>query len=126
VPRSAEAPVAPSRAPASGANLPLVRRGGYDKDAVDRHLRTAAAEKAGLLASLNDAQGKLKVLEAQVSDLRERLSEHEKPSYAGLGGKASELLRLAEEQAADVLDQATQHADDVRAQAEREAAAVKA
>src|SRR5215216_2616814 len=55
-PRSADAAAQPPRVPASGANLPLVRRGGYDKDAVDQHLRTVAAEKAGLIASLNEAQ----------------------------------------------------------------------
>src|SRR3954452_15759856 len=121
VPRSAEAPVVPPRSPAGAPDLPLVRRGGYDKDAVDRHLRTVAAEKAGLLASINEAQGKLKVLEAQVSELRQKLAENETPSYAGLGGKASEMLRLAEEQAEDVLHDAKVQAAEVRNQAAREA-----
>ncbi|MGZ4446145.1 MAG: hypothetical protein ACXVEC_05715, partial [Nocardioides sp.] len=116
----------PAAANPTAANLPLVRRGGYDKDAVDRHLRTTAAEKAGLLASLQEAQGKLKVLEAQVSGLRERLAENEKPSYAGLGGKASEMLRLAEEQAEDVIHEANLQAAEVRKQAAREAEAIKA
>ena len=38
-------------APALGAGLPLVRRGGYDKDAVDARLRQIAADRAGLEAT---------------------------------------------------------------------------
>jgi hypothetical protein len=96
----AASPETPAARPAAAApTLPLVRRGGYDKDAVDNHLRTVAAEKAGLIASLHEAQTRLRTLEAQVTDLREKLAENETPSYAGLGGMSSELLRLAEEQA---------------------------
>ena len=51
--------------------------------------------------------------------LREKLAENETPSYAGLGGKASEMLRLAEEQAEDVLNQANAQAAEVREQARR-------
>src|SRR5690349_23242237 len=103
VPRSANAPLVPPKAAStSAAALPLVRRGGYDKDAVDRHLRTTSAEKAGLIASLNESQEKLRALQNENTKLREKVDEVEAPSYAGLGGRASELLRLAEEQSEDV------------------------
>ena len=69
----------------SGANaFPVVRRGGYDPAAVDRHLHTLAGEKAGLTASLNDAKARLKQLEKQVADLKTQVAENEAPSYAGL------------------------------------------
>ncbi|RZL62501.1 MAG: hypothetical protein EOP29_30620, partial [Rhodococcus sp. (in: high G+C Gram-positive bacteria)] len=54
IPRSANAPLVPPKAASTSATtLPVVRKGGYDIDAVDRHLRTTSAEKAGLIASLN-------------------------------------------------------------------------
>src|SRR5689334_23632580 len=88
VPRSANAPLVPPKAAStSAAALPLVRRGGYDKDAVDRHLRTTSAEKAGLIASLNESQDKLRALQAENAQLREKTAEIDTPSYAGLGGR---------------------------------------
>ncbi len=80
--------------------LPTVRRGGYDTGAVDRFVRTTTAEKAGLVASLTEAQSRLKSLQSEVEVLRTKVDENENPTYAGLGGRASEMLRLAEEQAA--------------------------
>jgi len=126
LPRSAEVPVAAPRSSGSAANLPLVRRGGYDKDAVDQHLRTVSAERAGLTASLNEAQARLKALETQNNELRQKLTENETPSYAGLGGKASEMLRLAEEQAQEVIEQANLQAAEIRYQAEHEASTIQA
>ena len=87
-----------------------MRRGGYDTSAVDKHLRTLTAEKAGLTASLTEAQARLKSLQSEVESLRTEIDENENPTYAGLGSKANEMLRLAEEQAADVIEEATAHA----------------
>ena len=63
------APTTPVAAATSGSApaLPLVRRGGYDKDAVDQHLRTAAAERAGLSASLTEAQERIRQLESDAA-----------------------------------------------------------
>lgn len=107
-------------------SLPVVRRGGYDKEAVDHYLRTNAAEKAGLAASLNEAQDRIKRLDAQVADLTRRVSENEQPSYAGLGGRASEMLRLAEEESEEVVSTANAQAAQIREQAMKDAAAIKA
>ncbi len=52
----------------------------------------------------------MKSLGAEVESLRVKVDENENPTYAGLGGKASEMLRLAEEQSADVIQEATAHA----------------
>ncbi|MCX6397493.1 MAG: hypothetical protein NTV23_13490 [Propionibacteriales bacterium] len=127
VPRSANAPLVPPKAASTSATtLPVVRKGGYDTDAVDRHLRTTSAERAGLIASLNESQDRIRILAAENAQLREKLSENETPSYAGLGGRASEMLRLAEEQADDVLGEANSRAAAILAQAEREAAGIRA
>ena len=116
-----------SAASAGGsASFPVVRRGGYDQAAVDRHVHTLAGEKAGLTASLNDAKSRITALEREVSQLRERASETENPTYAGLGGRASEMLRLAEEQADEVLATARAQADDVLRRATKDAEALKA
>ena len=42
-------------------------------------------------------------LEQELAALREQVSENDNPTYAGLGGRASEMLRLAEEQSDEVL-----------------------
>ena len=121
---------APTHAPAATApaapQLPTVRRGGYDTAAVDSFVRTTSAEKAGLAASLTEAQSRLKALQAEVDSLRTTVEENQNPTYAGLGGKASELLRLAEEQSAEVIAEANAHAAQIRQQAQRDAASVKA
>ena len=71
-------------------------------------------EKAGLTASLNQAQQRIKSLQGEVDSLRTTVEENQNPTYAGLGGKASEMLRLAEEQAAEVIAEANAHAAQIR------------
>ena len=85
--------------------LPQVRRG-YDPAAVDAHLRTVAADRAGLIAALEEAQHRINELAEDREAIRKQLEEQEAPTYSGLGDRASELLRMAEEQAAAVLGQA--------------------
>ena len=94
----APAPGGSGAASAGPTSFPVVRRGGYDQAAVDRHVSTLAGEKAGLAASLADARSRISALEKEVSGLRQQAQEAENPTYAGLGGRASEMLRLAEEQ----------------------------
>src|SRR4051812_13375683 len=102
-------------------SFPVVRRGGYDPASVDRQMHTLAGEKAGLTAGLNDAKARVAALEKELAALREKVSEHDSPTYAGLGGRASEMLRLAEEQADEVLVQARAQADEIRRQAGKDA-----
>ncbi len=125
-PAAAPAPAAATRAAAGGpiaspAGFPVVRRGGYDKDAVDTRLRQLTTEKSGLSSSLSDSERRVLQLEEQVEHLQEDLSERQKPSYAGLGGRAAAMLRLAEEEAAEVRETALQEARDIRDQATRDA-----
>src|SRR3954462_12288635 len=89
-PRPAAAP-APSRT-TTRPSFPVVRRG-YDTAAVDRHVQAMS----GLAAGLDEARATIATLEARLQEASTRLAENENPTYAGLGGRASEMLRLAEE-----------------------------
>ena len=125
-PAARPAAAAPQSAPAgppaaARPTFPVVRRGGYDPSAVDRQIHSLAGEKAGLAASLDDARRRLAALEEELSQARTTLGEHQNPTYAGLGGRASEMLRLAEEQSDDVLAQAKAQAEEVRRRATTDA-----
>src|SRR5439155_14290258 len=121
-PPPSRAPARQAPAPAAGPavtrpTFPVVRRGGYDTAAVDRHVQAVS----GLAASLEQARATITALESRLEEATTRLAENENPTYAGLGGRASEMLRLAEEQADDVLVQAKAQAEDIRRQAARDA-----
>ena len=105
--------------------LPQVRRG-YDPAAVDAHLRTMAADRAGLIAALEEAQNRINELAEDRESIRKQLEEQEAPTYTGLGDRASELLRMAEEQAAAVISQARAEASQIKETASREATKLRA
>src|ERR687883_901786 len=93
------------------------RISGYDKTQVDERVAT-------LEAALRDARARVEELDAQtmklageVSEAHRQLREVGRPSYAGLGARIEQLLRLAEEQASDVIAAATKDADDALARA---------
>ena len=97
-------PVAPPSQPTSGGTptFPVTKRNGYDRAAVDAKVRQLSSEKAGLSASLTDSEQRVLQLEAELGQARDELSEQESPSYAGLGGRALSMLRLAEEEADEI------------------------
>ncbi len=126
-PLPAAAAPRPSYNPAQAlAGLPVVRRGGYDTGAVDARIRQLATDKAELDASLSSSQRTIGDLQSQLDALKAELAENKTPSYAGLGGRASAMLRLAEEEAADIRAAAKREADEIREQAAREAKAIRA
>ena len=84
--------------------FPVVRRGGYDKAAVDAQVRQLTS-KSGLGTSLEQSERRVHELEKQLAaPCRSSCARNESPSYAGLGGRASALLRMAEEEAEEVRD----------------------
>ena len=121
------AAVPPPAGAASGATdtFPVVRRNGYDKAQVDARVRQLSGEKAGLSASLVESDRRASGLEAEIEKLRAEVAEAQNPSYAGLGGRASTMLRLAEEEAEEIRGAAQTDAGDIRAQAERDARAIR-
>lgn len=106
--------------------LPVVRRGGYDRDAVDHYIRGLLSQRSELEGRATSAESDLTAAKSRLEKLTSQLAEHEAPSYAGLGGRASEMLRLAEEQSEAVLLEARQQAEQTIKQAERDAAAIRA
>ncbi len=118
---------APTGAPgASTAALPVVRRGGYDQAAVDAQIRQLASEKASLGASLTESEQRVIELEAALGAAKAELAETDNPSYAGLGGRASAMLRLAEEETEEIRGGAERDAAEIREQASRDAKAIRA
>ena len=118
------APASPAAAPALPP-LPTVRRNGYDKVAVDRALRQLPATMPSSDQRATRAESRVGQLEAELAQLRTQLEETSNPSYAGLGGRASAMLRLAEEEAAEMRAVAQRDADEIRGQATRDAQAIR-
>ena len=98
-------------------NFPTALRG-YDRTAVDDYVRT-------LEGNVVQSRRQLASLEQQVNSLREQLQAAGKPGggvdYAGVGSRANDILRLAQEQARDMVDNAKVEAEKVKEAARREA-----
>lgn len=112
--------------PPARPTFPVVRRGGYDKTAVDLQVGRLVTEHASASSGLTQAEQRVGELEAELAAARQELSEQRTPSYAGLGGRASALLRLAEEEADEIREQALRDAHDIREQAARNGEAIRA
>ena len=110
----------------SGAAFPVARRGGYDRQAVDDFVRANESGRREATAALERAEQRQQQLQAEVDQLHHTMAEAEAPTYSGLGGRASEMLRLAEEQADEVVAGAKRDADNIRSQAESDAKALRA
>jgi len=106
----------------AAGNFPGALRG-YDRQAVDDYVRT-------LEASVVQSRGHAAELEKQVTGLQDQLEESklrevdpEDVDYAGLGGRANEILRLAQEQAHDLTTAATRPSSASRPSATAESCA---
>jgi hypothetical protein len=119
----------PAGAPASapGGSLPQVRRGGYDPAAVDARIRELTQAHATAASGLTTANARVAELEKQVAKLKQEVADNgAEPSFASLGGRASTMLRLAEEEAAEIKASAEREAADIRDQATKDATALRA
>ena len=104
-------------------NFPSALRG-YDRTAVDDYVRT-------LEANVVQSRRHAAQVEQQVSALQDQLNTAQTPSkdeadaaepdYSNLGGRANDILRLAQEQARELVTNATVEAERVKEQARREA-----
>ncbi len=100
--RQPAAAAAPPASAAGTATFPVVRRNGYDRATVDARVHQLSSEKAGLSASLSQSEPRVLELEQALEQAKGDLTEMKSPSYAGLGGRASTMLRLAEEEADEI------------------------
>jgi cell division septum initiation protein DivIVA len=98
-------------------NFPTALRG-YDRTAVDDYVRT-------LEANVVQARRHAASLEQQLNALQDQLQASGKNGgdvdYAGVGGRANDILRLAQEQARDMVENATIEAAKLKEAARREA-----
>ncbi|HJY45324.1 MAG TPA: DivIVA domain-containing protein [Propionibacteriaceae bacterium] len=100
-------------------NFPTALRG-YDRTAVDDYVRT-------LEESVVKSRRHATQLEQQVTMLQDEVasagdgSDSKEVDYANLGGRANDILRLAQEQARELVQNATLEAEKVKEQARREA-----
>src|ERR1700685_3496123 len=92
---------------------------GYDRHQVDEHIRTIEAE-----SRTNKEQAQ--AMRRELSDAHRQIQEQERPTYSGLGSRIEQLLRLAEEQATEILQEARTAANEFNATAKVEAAELRA
>ena len=106
-------------AASAAGSFPVAIRG-YDRSAVDDYVRS-------LESTVVNSRRRIYILEERINTLRDELDvanatvRGEDVDYTNLGGRASDILRLAEEQARGVVDQATVDAERIRETARREA-----
>ena len=81
--------------------FPVVMRG-YDRATVDAFLRDHQEDKQQALAERDAAERRADDMAEEPRQLRDRLAKADEPSYSHLGEHATELLKAAESQAADI------------------------
>ena len=72
---------------------------GYDRHQVDEHIRQIEAEVRQHRESTTS-------LKRELSEAHRQIQEQERPTYSGLGARIEQLLRLAEEQATELVQAA--------------------
>src|SRR5260370_32381385 len=92
---------------------------GYDRHQVDEHIRQIQAE---VRQHREQAQG----MQRELSEAHRQFREQERPAYTGLGARIEQLLRLAEEQATEVVQMARSEAGEIKATAKGVAADLRA
>lgn len=102
-----------------------VARRGYHRGQVDEYLdrleqslAVAQAHQEAAQSDRNAAAQRVAVLEQELSEARRKLTESERPTYAGLGARVEQMLRLAEEEAEQIRQAALTQTSAARTQAE--------
>ena len=72
---------------------------GYDRQQVDEHIRQIEAE-------VRQHREQAQAMQRELSEAHRKIHEQERPTYSGLGARIEQLLRLAEEQATEVVQAA--------------------
>ena len=104
-------------AASAAGNFPTALRG-YDRAAVDDYVRSLEAAMVKARQQVASLESELTAAGSQLGEARHAVSEID---YSGLGGRASDILRLAEEQAKEVMEQATVDAERLKELAHRDA-----
>ncbi|HEX5905809.1 MAG TPA: DivIVA domain-containing protein, partial [Propionibacteriaceae bacterium] len=99
-------------------NFPTALRG-YDRTAVDDYVRTLEESVVKSRRHATQLEQQVTVLQDEVASSGDRPDKD--VDYANLGGRANDILRLAQEQARELVHNATVEAEKVKEQARREA-----
>src|SRR5688500_8195854 len=102
----------------------LVRRG-YDRAQVDDRITKLVADRDSALTRITALEKRIEELHLETQNAHAQITDAE-PSYAGLGARVEKILRLAEEEAKDLREEARRAADQHRELAESAAAQVRA
>src|SRR5262252_5825645 len=92
---------------------------GYDQHQVDEYLKQLDAE-------MRQHRDQVQALQQELSDAHRQLREQERPTYSGLGSRIEQLLRLAEEQATEIVGESRSAANELTAAAKVDAAELRA
>jgi hypothetical protein len=74
----------------------------------------------------NPTEAKLDFLIAELAEAHRQIQERERPTYSGLGARIEQLLRIAEEQAVELIQAARLEANEIKAAARVDAAELRA
>ena len=92
---------------------------GYDRHQVDEHIRQIEAE-------VRTHREQTTGLKRELSEAHRQIQEQERPTYSGLGARIEQLLRLAEEQATELVQAARSEANEIKAAGKVDAAELRA
>ena len=113
------------RTATAAGGFPVSRRG-YDKQAVDDYVRALEMQLVEARNRADSLQQSVAPMQQQLEETRRQLEASANPSYAGLGDRAAQILRLAQDQASEALEEAKREAEELRANAAKEASAARA
>ena len=108
------------RTATAAGGFPSSRRG-YDREAVDEYVRSLEQQLSDALSRIDELQAGSAPLMRQLNEAKRQLDDLATPSYAGLGDRASQILRLAQDQAGEALEDARREGDDLLAASAKEA-----
>src|SRR5262249_40434516 len=92
---------------------------GYDQHQVDEYLKQLDGE-------MRQHREQVQALQQELSDAHRQIREQERPTYSGLGSRIEQLLRLAEEQATEIVGESRSAANELTAAAKVDAAELRA
>ncbi|QGN32335.1 hypothetical protein [Microlunatus sp. Gsoil 973] len=103
-------------------NFPTALRG-YDRSAVDDYVRSLEGRVVQAARQSVEMQSAISDLQDQLSATRKELENRPagEPDYSSLGARAGHILKMAEEQAQEMLDQANVDANKLRSEGQRDA-----
>src|SRR5438309_8335384 len=91
----------------------------YTRQQVDEHIMKIEAE-------LHQHREQTQSMKQQLTDAHRQIQEQERPTYSGLGSRIEQLLRLAEEQATEIVGESRSAANELTAAAKVDAAELRA